>query len=529
MKKSIALLLVVIMALSLFAGCGAKQAATTTPAETTQKEETAPAAEQDSAAEVPIIEWYYGDDIGIEAPADGLVSQYYQSKVGVGIYHPGVLWDGGTGYSEKLQLRIASGEMPDLFEPINGLEVTLAKDGALAELGAYLKEYAPNVYNSVDETTWAQIAASDPNGEGGIYYLPWAKDYYTYGTFIRQDWLDKLGLEMPTTQDEFVEVLKAFRDQDPNGNGEKDELPTIGRALGRWFDYVFNMYGVSLFEGYPQFDLYDGELTYSGVTQNMKDALVFANMLYKEGLLDPDTFLNQGADLWNKVNADKVGVWFHIPLGVKETALDALLAVNPDAKLSVLPGISAPGYEFQGGMKSIDPKYCIANKDEQTIINCLKILDCLYDPANTEFTTWGIEGVTYVEENGKRTKLALDDWTEACYVPDPRTYEGECYRVETNLSMAANDQDKNAFEQVLKVLKENQDTKYHNFASDGMPNDVFEGYPDIQEHTLYQEYITKIIIGTYDIDKFDEFVELWYKQGGQEVTDRARAWYSGVN
>jgi len=538
MKKRIMILsLVLLLVLSIFAGCGSKEATPEVKEEKTEQSENAPAQSnkeeqtektEEAEAEVPIIEWYHGDERGYECPADGLVSKFYQEEVGVGIYHPGVLWDGGTGYYEKLQLRIASGEIPDLFLTVNGIETTLAADGALADLKPYLEEYAPNIYASVDEETWAKIAATDPNGEGAIYYIPEAKNFYSYGTFIRQDWLDNLGLSMPTTQEEFVEVLKAFRDNDPNGNGQKDEIPTIGRALGRWFDYIFNMYNVSMFEGYPQFDLYNGELTYSGVTQNMRDALVFANMLYEEELLDPDTFLNESSDLWNKVNSDRVGVWFHIPLGAKSMCLDSLLAVNPNAKLSILPDISAPGYEFQGGMKVITPRWLIANKDEQTIINCLKVLDHMYNPANMEQLAWGIEGVTYTEENGVRTKLPFDQWSEGAYLMNPLTYEAVQYQNKQAMDVATDEMQINAFEQVAKVMEENQNTSYHLFASDGMSNAVYEGYPDIQNHTLYQEYITKIIIGTFEIEKFDEFVELWYEQGGQTVTERARDWYSTV-
>lgn len=526
-KRIMALSLALILVLSIFAGCGSKEAAPEVEEEKKEQSEAAP-AQNDKEEEVPIIEWYHGDAQGYECPADGLVSQFYQEQVGVGIYHPGVLWDGGTGYYEKLQLRIASGEIPDMFMTVNGIETTLAADGALADLRPYLEKYAPNIYASVSEETWAKIAAADPNGEGAIYYIPEAMDYYYHGTFIRQDWLDNLGLSMPTTQEEFVEVLKAFRDNDPNGNGQKDEIPTTGRALGRWFDYIFNMYGVSMYEGYPQFDLYDGELTYSGVTQNMRDALVFANMLYEEGLLDPDTFLNESADLWNKVTSDRVGVWYHIPLGAKTMCLDSLLAVNPDAELSILTGISAPGYEFQGGMKVVAPRWLIANKDGQTIINCLKVLDYMYDPANMEQSLWGVEGVTYTEENGVRTQLPFDQWTEGHYMMNPLTYEGVLYKNQLAWDIATDEMELNAYAQVAKVVEENQNTRYHLYASDGMSNAVYEGYPDIQNHTLYQEYITKIIIGTYEIEKFDEFVELWYAQGGQEVTERARDWYSTV-
>ncbi|MNI66493.1 hypothetical protein D3C73_1220600 [compost metagenome] len=65
-------------------------------------------------------------------------------------------------------------------------------------------------------------------------------------------------------------------------------------------------------------------------------------------------------------------------------------------------------------------------------------------------------------------------------------------------------------------------------AGDGMPASLYDGYADILNRTLYVEYATKIILGQYSIDKFDEFVEKWYATGGEEVTKRARDWYTKV-
>jgi len=59
-----------------------------------------------------------------------------------------------------------------------------------------------------------------------------------------------------------------------------------------------------------------------------------------------------------------------------------------------------------------------------------------------------------------------------------------------------------------------------------LPVSIYEGYPDIKSHKLYQEYVTKIILGVLPMDAFDEFVDTWYKQGGEEVTERAREFYA---
>ena len=65
-------------------------------------------------------------------------------------------------------------------------------------------------------------------------------------------------------------------------------------------------------------------------------------------------------------------------------------------------------------------------------------------------------------------------------------------------------------------------------AGNNIPSTIYEDYEDISSRKLYVEYASKIIAGEWPIEKFDEFVEKWYKTGGKEVTERARAWYANL-
>ena len=99
-----------------------------------------------------------------------------------------------------------------------------------------------------------------------------------------------------------------------------------------------------MYEGYPDWDIYDGELTYSAVTQNMKDALQFASELYAEGLLDPETLLNDKAGWEGKVNSNQVGTFFHW-LTVSYYYTDQLKqGTGVAGDWAYMPVISAPGY-----------------------------------------------------------------------------------------------------------------------------------------------------------------------------------------
>ncbi len=480
-----------------------------------------------TADEVVDIE-VWGTNIGYKPITKGSVLyEFYKEKLGVGVIHPYVEWNGGTNYLNQLNLKIAANEMPDLFIPQQGIEDSLAKNGAIADLTDLLPEYAPNVWETVPAEMWDVVKANDPTGQGRIYYIPGFVDYGRYAGMIRQDWLEKLNLEMPTTQDEFVKVLEAFRDQDPNGNGQKDEIPTGGRQDARWMDHIFAMYGVAMFEGYPEWDLYDGELTYSAVTPNMKDALAFAAKLYKDGLLDKETLLNDKANWDGKITSDKVGNYFHWVEHLNLNLENLEKNTGVKAEFSVLPVQKVDGYEgFYTWKRFAPPQWVIKNnKDEEKLQATLKLLNNMYDKNNWKELYLGVEGMHYEMKDGKAVKLPDDKSTMENQILNPYSSSATLDFTIDLYQDTASEDSKWAIDQLTNNMQEAQQYAKH-IAGDGIPASIYEGFPDINNRTLFIEYASKIILGQYPISKFDEFVEKWNKSGGEEVTKRAREWYA---
>lgn len=282
-KRLFSVMAVTAMTVSLLAGCGSPE-----------KSEDKAASGEEAASDDDIEIWMANTGyLPVEAGSE--LYNMYKEMLGVGIVQPYVEWNGGETYLEQLNLRIAAGDMPDVFAPWNGIEAELIESGALLDLTDLLPEKAPHLWECIPEEMWDAVKANDPTGENRIYVIPQVLSYGRNGAMIRKDWLDNLDLEIPATQEEFVEVLRAFKNDDPNGNGAADEIPTGGRAEARWMGQLFGQYGIAMWEGYPQWDIYDGELTYSAVTQNMKDCLQWISELYAEGLLDPETLLNDKA------------------------------------------------------------------------------------------------------------------------------------------------------------------------------------------------------------------------------------------
>ncbi|WP_426451782.1 extracellular solute-binding protein [Paenibacillus sp. S-38] len=425
----------------------------------------------------------------------------------------------GSDPAETLNVMIASDDLPDILRPIGGVEQTLIQQGGALPLDDLLPKYAPNVWKLIPEEAWDIVRAASPDGK--IYFVPKVYTIPERVPMIRKDWLDKLGLSMPQTKEQYFEMMRAMRDKDPNGNGKADELPTTGRELGKWMDHLFGMYGVAMWEGNPEWDIYDGKIQYAGITPNMKAAISMIRDMYKEKLLDNETFLNKG-EVWQaKINNNLVGHWYHLPASLKDKYA-AMKKTAPDAYVAGMPLPKVEGFTGFVTQKSMgEVEWMIPTASEKNAPNALKLLDFFYNPENEEFVRFGIEGQQHEVVDGvKRLLPESEDRPIALGMQNFNTKDTMQKRIEQTYPA---DQ--------VKMVMDIFDvgiSQARRIAGDGMSSSVYEGFPDIQSHKLFQQYVAKIIIGEWPLEKFDEFVEKWKSSGGDAVTKRVQEWYGRV-
>ena len=211
--------------------------------------------------------------------------------------------------SEKVAMLIAGGDLPDAFLGF-GLStdalLQYGQSGILLPLDDLLEEHAPNFLKAMEY--YEQGLDLIRQADGHIYSLPSINPCYhcTYAEkmWINTTWLDNLGLEVPTTLDEFTEVLRAFRDQDANGNGDpSDEIPLAGSSDG-WYtqscNFLINSFLYFTDSKYG-FMLDDDKQVYNALSKDeFRAALSYLNMLYEEGLLYEGT-LTQTNDQLKKL------------------------------------------------------------------------------------------------------------------------------------------------------------------------------------------------------------------------------------
>ena len=187
------------------------------------------------------------------------------------------------------------GELPDvLFKAaLTTPELIRYSDsGQLIDLGPLLEENAPNLWALLEAHPDWREAITLPSGK--IVALPAIQELAPQNAmWINQTWLDRLGLEAPTDWESLREVLTAFRDRDPNGNGKRDEIPFA--FLGPWeLKFFSHAWGVAA----NDYNIYldeAGQVHYWPAEESFWEMALALREFYQEGLLDPDGFITADA------------------------------------------------------------------------------------------------------------------------------------------------------------------------------------------------------------------------------------------
>lgn len=224
---------------------------------------------------------------------------------------------------EPLTALLASQDLPDIFWAGSCMSDAIVSQNASLWHVMTMEEittYMPNLYNFL-ETYWGDgWVENQTYPDGNIYSMPGGKMHsrmhVTQGIqYINTKWLDNLGLEMPTTMEEFYEVLCAFRDEDANGNGDpNDEIPFdfVDSFYSSWLMNVAVSWGLPM---YPSGGVYydwdeEGNVIGAVNTEAFRECIEYCYKLGQEGLINLEGFA-QTLDQFNaNLNADKVGVFW---------------------------------------------------------------------------------------------------------------------------------------------------------------------------------------------------------------------------
>lgn len=340
-------------------------------------------------------------------------------------------WD-ASGASESRQITLASGDFPDAFLLIPWVDqftqselMKLGEQGVVRPLNDLLEENAPNLQAAWEQTPeWEQLSTAP---DGTVWGLPQWNDCFhcTYPSklWMNSAWLEEVGMDQPTTPEELREVLTAFRDEDPNGNGQADEIPLSGSPGGNSFlPYLMNPFVYvpsSTTDGSvpASLALHGDTVTLQPTLDGWREGLRYVHSLYGEGLVDESAFTqNQDALLaLGDVAGDPI-------LGAATVGHPGVFVTigqedGRDQDYDPVPPLTGPNGSPASELSSSVPGgtfVLTTHATDEEAAKLVQIVDWMIDYDNHLRAEWGEEGVAW--DYAAEGDVALDESLDPLYV-----------------------------------------------------------------------------------------------------------------
>lgn len=414
--------------------------------------------------------------------------------------------------TDKQNLMIASGDYTDII--VGSLSYSGGVDGAveeevltnIAEYAEYMPDYMNTLFQDVNNVAAAYSTEYNLTAFYGINDPAARADY---GPVIRQDYLDKLGLEAPETYDELHDVLVKFKE-------EFDATLWI-TAYGGVPGDLSGGYGVAEYAGGAGFPTWveDGTFKFSVKEDGFKDYLTMMHQWYQEGLIYPD-FLSQGGTDYpdnSLITAGDVGVYFTY-VSYMEAQQDVLTGTVPEAVISPItwPVLNhgdeqkfgkAPNNSGVDGMGA----FSVTTACEDIGTLCA-VFNEFYTEDGYDFCNWGIEGETYTLDDGGKhvfTELITQDeynlganimMTYYFFKDGPFLYNNERYLASYSEAQM----------EAAELWTTTRDAAALSTMTTDQATEYYTAQVDIS--TVYQEYVVKFIVGDKDLDTdWQEFLD----------------------
>jgi putative aldouronate transport system substrate-binding protein len=302
-----------------------------------------------------------------------------------------------SDFAEKRNLDIASGDLPDaIFNAAAGDYDLLnwAESGVIVPIEDLIEDYMPNLKKIFDENPEYRQMSTAPDGH--IYSMPWIEELgegkesiHTVNgmAWINKEWLDNLGLEMPQTTDQLMTVLEAFKTQDPNGNGEADEIPFsfINNGGNEDLKFLIGAFGLGDNDDHLVVDN-DGQVQFTANKEGYKEAIKYFNEMNNKGLIDKEAFEQDWNTYVAKGKEHKYGVYF---------TWDKANITGADDSYDVLPVLAGPDgtkhVTRTNGMGFSRDRFVITSANKNLELTA-RWIDKMYEPLQSVQNNWGTYG-----------------------------------------------------------------------------------------------------------------------------------------
>ena len=413
------------------------------------------------------------------------------------------LHDYGT-YADSVGPMLTTGQADAdiILLPDQDPNQTYIKSGIFEPLDTHFDEM-PNFTKWLDANPVikAELTAED----GHIYYVPGTnvgKDYQPV-LMYNQKWLDKAGKEAPTTLDEFVELLRYYKENDMNDNGDaSDEIPMS--IMSSFLPYMFGpAFGLDLVSGFQADE--SGNVTYAAAdSEKYKAYLEFLNGLYNEGLLEVEYTSLDRDQITTRIANDTTGVTYDFSWSMSMTFSPALPGYD-GTKETAFVGAAPLSGDFEGyyvGRVELGNMFGVSSKSSNIALAC-RFLDYAMSESCQTMYQWGIEGESYtVNADGSKsfTEQANDnDWLQQLGINPSFVFPAQQSVESTDVLVADWHAECNAWQRQYVV-----DPWPFVYATDEESSVINTYMTDIE--TYVNENATAFITGTKGMDQFDSYI-----------------------
>jgi len=459
-------------------------------------------------------------------PADWVGYQIVKDKLGINLKLTN-LPSSEADQNTKINAAGAANTLPDLFMVSNEVFSTLVQKKLLAPVDTMYK-MMPNRTAKLYDKDARDFTTID----GHSYALAQPGSIVrNEGVLIRKDWLDKLGLSVPKTTEEFFNVMKAFTEKDPDGNGKDDtygygcylEVSATNEGLGKRLDPLFGAFGVA-----GTWNLSSAKTAGLNIYKpEYYDALVYVKSLVDAGVVDPNWLAYKKDDFRAAWKQGRFGIMREQNAAYGNQGNYTPFDKNfPDGQWIVVePPVGPAGKSSCGTYSQAYRMYAVSASAAKAgkMEKIAALLEWMSSDEGYYLCGWGQEGVNYIKNaNGVPTAEGLADpskaYTESAIIPLTQLRNMVYYNGDVELTSryptwyTINGREMSA----LKVLREMQAKSWTAcIGQDKMPK------PNADVKRFYEQGIVEFMTGNRKLEQgeWQKFLEEFDKIGGKEWND----------
>lgn len=464
----------------------------------------------------PSLNFKYGENI-----EDNVHTRMVRDQLGIDLQY---LWTApDRTFTTKLKLQLLNKQaMPDIIPVRTDVVHQMIDSGQFMAVDELFEQYASPIWKEAmneDRSVWY------PYERDGKHYAIPILDY-DYNSdplmWIREDWLEEVGLDPPATLEELERVLDAFTYKDPDGNGVNDTYGlavSLGNTVSTWMadiSWVFGMYGVLP----EQWNFYGNpnQLEYGSVQSAAMQGLIKLREWRSAGYFPNDAVWQDEETAARLFTQDKAGIVIG-PHWMRFWPLNELTENNPNAKFIAIPLPKGP--EGKSYHRTSHPKNgaVLINKNIKNPQTFFRYMNYLYETqglGEREFEYGMAVDYDYTIVNG----VPSDDRNliPGGYVDVSAytlTYDGA--RIPSHWTRMVAEPEK---EVLIKLFPSRLPNEYL-----GPPTPTMLVKGDQLKQTEHESF-RQIIFGKRDISYFDQFVANWKANGGDQITKEVNDWFS---